>query len=346
MSEGQEDWTAPGAHEVSPGVWRIPLPLPNDGLRAVNVYAVADDDRVVMIDAGWALQESQQLLASSLDEVGYGLGDISQFLVTHAHRDHYTQAVAVRRKFGTRVGLGEHEQASVELIGPSSAASEPSHLRRLTAAGADGLARLLRTMPREKYDPNDWEAPDDWIADGTRFTLASRSLLAKHTPGHTRGHLVFHDSDAGLLFAGDHVLPHITPSIGFERVPTRSPLADYLSSLYLVREMPDAVLLPAHGPTSQSVHARVDELLAHHEERLDASLCALEAGADTAFEVAARLGWTRRRKALMDMDLFNQMLAILETVAHLDVLAERGHVLRAQVDGRVFYSPRAIGTVL
>ena len=35
-----DDWTEPGAFEVAPGVHRIPLPLPNDGLRAVNVYAV------------------------------------------------------------------------------------------------------------------------------------------------------------------------------------------------------------------------------------------------------------------------------------------------------------------
>ena len=33
-------WTEPGTFEVAPGVYRIPLPLPNDGLRAVNVYAL------------------------------------------------------------------------------------------------------------------------------------------------------------------------------------------------------------------------------------------------------------------------------------------------------------------
>jgi hypothetical protein len=33
------DWTEPGLFTVAPGVHRIPLPLPNDGLRAVNVYA-------------------------------------------------------------------------------------------------------------------------------------------------------------------------------------------------------------------------------------------------------------------------------------------------------------------
>ena len=38
------DWTAPGVFRCAPGVHRIPLPLPIDGLRAVNVYAIADGD--------------------------------------------------------------------------------------------------------------------------------------------------------------------------------------------------------------------------------------------------------------------------------------------------------------
>src|SRR5580700_6317227 len=37
-------WITPGAYEVAPGVHRIPLPLPSDALRAVNVYAIEDED--------------------------------------------------------------------------------------------------------------------------------------------------------------------------------------------------------------------------------------------------------------------------------------------------------------
>ncbi len=48
------------------------------------------------------------------------------------------------------------------------------------------------------------------------------------TPGHTRGHVVFSDPASRLLFTGDHVLPTITPSIGFEPVATDNPLGDFL----------------------------------------------------------------------------------------------------------------------
>ena len=45
-------WELPGAHEEAPGVYRIPLPLPGDHLKAVNVYAITDGDELVLIDAG------------------------------------------------------------------------------------------------------------------------------------------------------------------------------------------------------------------------------------------------------------------------------------------------------
>jgi glyoxylase-like metal-dependent hydrolase (beta-lactamase superfamily II) len=341
MAAEREEWTAPGAHPVAPGVWRIPLPLPTDGLRAVNVYAVADGQQVVMIDGGWALPESELLLARALDEIGYGLEHISRFLVTHAHRDHYTQAAAVRRRFGTRVLLGEHERASVELVGPGAERPELPHLRVLEESGAADLARVLRAAGGEPDRPEDWTPPDEWVTDGARISAGERALRAVHTPGHTRGHVAFHDEETNVLFAGDHVLPHITPSIAYEQVPPRSPLADYLSSLLLVRRMPDALLLPAHGPVGASVHTRVDELLAHHEQRLEASLRAVEAGAVTAADVARRLPWTRHARSLDDLDPFNQMLAIVETAAHLEVLVERGLLHRALAERLVSYSVRA-----
>lgn len=100
-------------------------------------------------------------------------------------------------------------------------------------------------------------------------------------------------------------------------------LSDCLASLAIVRAMPDRRMLPAHGPVRETTHDRVDELLAHHEVRLKASHDAVVAGAETAYEVAVALPWTRRATAFVDLDGFNQMLAVNETAAHLDVLVRR-----------------------
>jgi hypothetical protein len=42
MMQPERPWYERGAYEVRPGIFRIPLPLPNDELRAVNVYAIAE----------------------------------------------------------------------------------------------------------------------------------------------------------------------------------------------------------------------------------------------------------------------------------------------------------------
>jgi glyoxylase-like metal-dependent hydrolase (beta-lactamase superfamily II) len=179
-----------------------------------------------------------------------------------------------------------------------------------------------------------YEAPDSWITPHQEFDLGTRTLTAVPTPGHTRGHVVFADAAAGILFAGDHVLPHITPSIGFQEAPSTEPLREYLESLTVVRRMPDMQLLPAHGPVAASAHARIDELLDHHAQRLGLMADVLGAGECTAYEVAFAIGWTRRQRALGDLDLMNQMLAICETVYHLDLLVAQGRaVSHTEEDG-------------
>ncbi|ONI80266.1 MBL fold metallo-hydrolase [Saccharothrix sp. ALI-22-I] len=332
------EWTEPGAFEVAPGVYRIPLPLPNDGLHTVNVYAIDDGDGLVLIDSGWALDAAETALESALGTLGHGFEDIRRFLVTHVHRDHYTMAVALRRRFGTKIALGAGEQPSLAKV---IARARVGQIRNLTTWGAPHLADKWRAVVASTGEDElrDFEEPDEWL-DETDLALEKRVLRVLPTPGHTRGHVVFVDADSSLLFAGDHVLPHITPSIGFEPARPALPLGDYLDSLRLVRDYPDLRLLPAHGPVTESSHARVDELLAHHEDRLTATLEAVRAGTGTAFETARNLGWTRRNRKFAELDLFNQVLATGETAAHLDVLAHRGLLTTDEREGVTIYSIR------
>lgn len=161
MSE--KEWDSPGVEQVLEGVFRIPLPLPNDGLRAVNVYAISEGSAVTLIDAGWALTESLAALERGLSEIGHALSDVERFLVTHAHGDHYAQALTVRRMFGSHVSIGAGERRSIEAM--ASPAYEPfSKMEQsLRRAGADEilpdmLAWRRRTFQNEPHVP--WELPD------------------------------------------------------------------------------------------------------------------------------------------------------------------------------------------
>jgi glyoxylase-like metal-dependent hydrolase (beta-lactamase superfamily II) len=323
-------------------VYRIPQPLPLEGLKAVNVYAITDPGGVDLIDAGIAVGPAREVLAGALKQIGYEFGDIRNFFITHIHIDHYTLAVELRRTFRSVISLGEEERANMiatrELVKGnhnSHAIFSADNMRRL---GARELSAELATLAGPNPGIIKWEDPDRWLADGTDLSLRTRTLRAVHTPGHTRGHLIYHDAAAGLVFAGDHVLPHITPSIGFEPAAHRMALADYLSSLARTLALPDARLLPAHGPVTGSVHERVNELLAHHDQRLAEILQAVLAGHATAYEVAKSIKWTRRQRLYEELDLFSRVMSVNETAAHLEVLLARGQLTRhTAADGAELY---------
>jgi glyoxylase-like metal-dependent hydrolase (beta-lactamase superfamily II) len=328
------DWTRAGVFEVDSGVYRMPLPLPHSGLSAVNVYAVAAEGGLALIDSGWGIEADREALEKAIACLDRDISDVRRFLVTHVHRDHYGMAVALRREYGITVSLGEGERPAIEVLNNSAHLPLSEHVVTMIRSGADSLAAVMRErMLSAHHDPDHWGPPDDWLGDRQQVAVGERTLVVVATPGHTQGHVVFRDEVAGLLFAGDHVLPHITPSIGFEAVPVELALGHYLDSLRLVREMPDVRLLPAHGPVRPSVHERVDELLDHHGRRLDESLTAVGTDTMTAAECANLLTWTRRRKAFADLDPFNQMLAVSETAAHLDLLVAQGRLTATDVDG-------------
>lgn len=331
-------WEQPGTLEVAPGVHRIPLPLPNDSLRAVNVYVLLDGDTATLVDAGWAKGGSRDRLKAALRDLDLRLSDIGRFLITHAHRDHYTLGVAIRRDLGTRLSLGAGERPAIEAL-MSDRPPLTGQLQEMRRCGAHDLVARLEQDPylNAPGTPGLWEPPDDWLEPGTLRLDSGRTLEVIKVPGHTQGHVIFHDTEHRLLFTGDHILPSITPSIAFEPVVPASPLSDYLESLATVRKLPDALLLPAHGPVAPSVHDRVDELLDHHRQRLARTETVLRAGSRTARDVAARLPWTKKERALDSMDVFNQMLAIAETNAHLTVLVSQGRATCRTSNGVLIY---------
>lgn len=328
------DWSATGCWEAAPGVHRIPLGMPNDGLRAVSVYVVETAGGLVLVDGGWHVASAVEELSRGLARIGRRLDEIAALYVTHIHRDHYTLAVELRRLTGAAVHLGRGERAGLHAVRQLDSNVPVASLRELRRAGAGALVpRIEELTSVEPFAASDWEDPDGWL-DAGMLDLGQRQWEVVPTPGHTRGHVVLHDAEAGLMFTGDHVLPTITPSIGFELGAWDLPLGHYLASLRLLLARPDAVMMPAHGHPGGSVHARVRELLEHHERRLDQTLDAVRSsGRATGVDVAARLTWTRRHRALRELDAFNQMIAVCETLAHLDLLVAEGQLTSAPRDG-------------
>jgi glyoxylase-like metal-dependent hydrolase (beta-lactamase superfamily II) len=312
--------------QVTDRVFRIPLPLPLDDLHIVNAYLIDTGSAagLTLIDPGWATGDNERQLLASLRELGHGPDDITQIAITHGHWDHYSQAIGWQQQYGATVFLGHEERHSIDAFRTLDGVY-PAQVGLLRQAGAPAVADaidVLEHLAHEKDVP--FGDPDVWLDDQQVIDLGDRSLVAHLTPGHTRGHMMFEEPTDDVMFTGDHILPRITPSIGFERAPEETPLAAYLDSLQLVVDRPDSRMLPAHGSITDSVHERAHELLSHHEARLKEVGDFARSGVETAHQIASQLRWTRRERHLGDLNLVHQTVAILEVAAHLDVLVLRG----------------------
>lgn len=310
--------------EICEGVVRIPLPIPLRDLREVNCYVIADDSGPTLVDPGWYDESSENELRRGLASLGLRPDDVRQIVVTHSHWDHYTRALAWRARYGTPVHLGIEERHTIDAFDLADG-SYPQQVGLLRRAGAEQLAERVDRLPIEGHERDQpFGPPTSWVADQQIISCGGHALRAQWTPGHTRGHVVYELLGSALMFTGDHLLPRITPSLGFERAPEDSPLTSYLDSLTSLVDRPGLQMLPAHGAPSQSVDARARELLDHHRVRCEEIRGLVVRGFRTACDVAEQMTWTRHGYALHDLGEIHEMTAILEVRAHLEHMVRTG----------------------
>ncbi|WP_089415859.1 MBL fold metallo-hydrolase [Vitreoscilla filiformis] len=90
--------------------------------------------------------------------------------------------------------------------------------------------------------------PTRWLVDGDTLTLGRCSVTVRHCPGHTPGHVVFHNAEARRCFVGDVLF---AGSIGRTDFPGGD--HDTLITSITERLWPmgdDTVFIPGHGPES------------------------------------------------------------------------------------------------
>lgn len=173
--------------------------------------------------------------------------------------------------------IGSHEAEIVQAIGDATPVGViVTHTHPDHAPLANPLARRLG-VPAYGYGAGGDFVPDIPIADTDTIAVGSRRLVAVHTPGHTPDHLCFLLDER--LFTGDHIMGGSTVVI--------EDAADYLDSLYKVRDLGARTIEPGHGPHIVDAVATIDEYIAHRKMRERQVLDAVEAGAGTVEEVVA-----------------------------------------------------------
>ncbi len=317
----------PPVEKVRPGMWSVPVPIPNNPLRYVLVYVLELDDGVALIDAGWSTDDAYQALVDGLAVAGGSITDVRAVLVTHIHPDHYGLAGRVRDASGAWVALHPADAALIEgrYANPDRLVENMVRLLALSGVPEDKQPDLAQASLEMRVLVR-LAQPDVLLEDDERVDLPGWPLRTIWTPGHSPGHICFWSEREEVLLAGDHILPRITPNISYHSQQFPNPLGNYLESLAKVRDLAADEVLPAHEYRFANLAARVDDLVHHHDTRLDAmeGVVTRQPGI-TSWELTLSLEWSR---SWDEIPTHMQRAANGETLAHLMLLETQGRVRR------------------
>jgi glyoxylase-like metal-dependent hydrolase (beta-lactamase superfamily II) len=174
---------------IAPGVVEIDTLL--GGWERVTAGYLVEGPSPVLVETG--SQSSVPALLAALEDLGVGAYDLAGIAVTHIHLDHAGGVGDLARVF-PRATIYVHEKGARHLADPS----------RLVASAALVYGELLDSL-YGRLDPTPVERIHV-LADGEDIVVGpGRVLTTVDSPGHAKHHLALHDSDSGLLFAGDAI---------------------------------------------------------------------------------------------------------------------------------------------
>jgi glyoxylase-like metal-dependent hydrolase (beta-lactamase superfamily II) len=309
-----------GLTEVAAQVFELRLPIPfEDGL--VNVFLFTDGDDVDLLDCGMNIDESVAGIRTAIKQVG--AKRIRRLVVTHIHPDHYGAAGVFAGDGGADLYLHRLE---VSLVNPryvelEHLVEEVRSYLEVNGVPEDEL-EILSNSQRALSQVVTIAEPAVQLDGAETLEMGRRRLRVEWTPGHSPGHICLYDAEEKLLFAGDHMLPELSPNIGLHPQSTPDPLHDYLDGLRRMAAYEPRLVLPAHGRPFTDASGRVATLVAHHKKRLERVVQIVDGVERSGWQVALDL-WGPRD------NLYEKRLALQEGLAHLQALAVESRVQKS-----------------
>jgi glyoxylase-like metal-dependent hydrolase (beta-lactamase superfamily II) len=320
---------------VTPGVRWLRMPLPFR-LDHINLWLLEDGDGWAIVDTGIADERTKELWLQ-LFTGGLDGRPITRVIITHFHPDHIGLAGWLTEHWRVKLWITESEFMHALL------ASAPDATLRL--GGVDNLYKRigLDAAAREPFQKHvggyrklvgPVPVIHQRLEGGQNFRVGGRDWQVVIGRGHAPEHACLYCPELDLLIAGDQVLPKISPHIGVSFLePEGDNLGRYLTSLAAVRAAVPmtAFVLPSHGLPFYGLHRRIDQLIAHHEERID-QIVAGAATPGTAVDLMPFL-FTRA------LDPHESGFALGETLAHLHYAVATGRLVRDErPDGAWLFS--------
>ena len=313
----------PPAEQLGEDLWSLPVPIPDNPLRYVSVYAFGTAGGLVLIDAGWGAEESWQALRAGLQSIGAGMADVRGVLVTHMHFDHVGLAGGIRQTSGAWIAMHPADHAVFARSDYRSAeravAVEAEFLRGLGASPAEAAAAVGTAEQWEKFTTI--ARPDRLLTDGELADVPGWSSAPAHPRPHPRAPVLRGPAVAPAVLRRPGAAPdhpeHLRPARRSSR-PARG-----LPGLAGPHAGPRRGRGAARARVAfRGLPGRLDAIAAHHERLLAELLAAIRRRpGSTPWQLAGDLTWSR------PWDQYSgqmRIFAVTETAAHAHLLERRG----------------------
>lgn len=319
--------------EVAKDIYTFEVKLPNNPLKALNVYVVKGGDRTVVFDTGFNAEESKMDLLNGLEALDLKIEDV-EVVLTHLHSDH-VGLVNLFADVGCKVYAGKVDG---ELIN-----------QMVTNEYWDNLEAMIPLYGMEEDEIMTDENPGykhrltktiDYIElkIGDFFEVGDYCFEILDLSGHTPGHLGFYDKEAQIILSADTILDPITPNITFWGFEYPDILNTYVETLYRLQKLKIDQALATHRKIITNHVERIDELVLHHDERLQEILDAMNNEEDyTVREISANISWRIRADNWDEFPKSQKWFATGETMAHLHRLVNTECVSMTEREGTLYF---------
>ncbi|MDC3411872.1 MBL fold metallo-hydrolase [Aquibacillus sp. 3ASR75-11] len=305
------------------GLKLIKLDLPFR-LNHVNCFLAEGEDGWTVIDAGLHNHETVQRWEKELEGK-----NVTEILITHYHPDHFGYAGQMQRKTSAKVSMTKTDYDMGLTAWQGDFLRKLKDHYKLSGIPTDQAEQMIRNT--EEFVPRVTPYPkvDHFLEEGDLVQIGRYEYEVIFTPGHADGLVSFYNRKKNMLLSTDHILPKITPNISYWFHGDPNPLKTYLRSLEKIRKLNVDLVVPSHGRPFHGANDRIDEIRAHHEERLDMTLEILRDGG-TIYGICRKLF---RQK----LNVHESRFAIGETISHLEYLRNQGACKREVLDGEYWY---------
>ena len=259
--------------ELQSGVWTALQPK-ESSLNDSNSLIVAADDYLVVVDAQESADDVRQIIAFARDQVRK---PIRYVIDTHWHGDHTQGNTLYKAAYGDALVIIGHATLAEDI--PGRAAPQLAERIASIEATLPAAREQLRTgIKRDgsKMTPEELRAQtarvdhaEAWARanKGARFTVPTMTVSAPYEQqagaasfvlypmrGHTRGDLVVHFPQLGIVATGD--LVDVVPYAG-HGYPN-----EWIATLQAIVALNARVYVPGHGPVL-SDRSHIDKLIAY-----------------------------------------------------------------------------------